>query len=72
VVHCDGTGVGLKPQPGQKKFQATSKNITIERTSDEYLLGGHLRDGGDHVQLLLNGKIICDSIAQYGGDEKKR
>jgi hypothetical protein len=29
---------------------------------------GHLHDGGVRVELTLNGKVVCDSHAQYGGD----
>jgi hypothetical protein len=31
--------------------------------------GGHLHDGGVNQQLLINGKVICDSGAKYGGAE---
>jgi hypothetical protein len=29
---------------------------------------GHLHDGGINVLLMLNGQVICDSRAIYGGD----
>jgi hypothetical protein len=29
---------------------------------------GHLHDGGVRVELKLNGKVVCDSKAIYGGD----
>jgi hypothetical protein len=28
---------------------------------------GHLHDGGTNVQLLVDGKLACDSVATYGG-----
>jgi hypothetical protein len=31
------------------------------------LLVGHLHDGGNDIQLTINGKEICDSKAIYGG-----
>jgi hypothetical protein len=30
VTQCDGTGTGIKAQPGVMKFGATSKNMTIQ------------------------------------------
>jgi hypothetical protein len=29
---------------------------------------GHLHDGGQHVQVLVEGKPSCKSVATYGGD----
>jgi hypothetical protein len=29
---------------------------------------GHLHDGGINVLLMVNGKVVCDSRAVYGGD----
>lgn len=29
---------------------------------------GHVHDGGVNVNVLQNGKLICDSVATYGGD----
>jgi hypothetical protein len=29
--------------------------------------GQHVHDGGTHLALLVDGKMICDSIATYGG-----
>ena len=31
------------------------------------MLEGHLHDGGTHVVLKQNGKVVCDSHANYGG-----
>jgi hypothetical protein len=35
---------------------------------DGRILGGrgHLHDGGDKMAILLNGKFLCDSKAEYG------
>jgi hypothetical protein len=37
VTQCDGTGTGIKPQAGQKKFGETSKEMTIQ--TDGLLFG---------------------------------
>ena len=29
--------------------------------------GGHLHDGGEKMQLFLNGRLVCNSTATYGG-----
>ena len=31
---------------------------------------GHIHDGGDHIVLKLNDKVICDSKAIYGKDTR--
>jgi hypothetical protein len=30
----------------------------------------HLHDGGTHVEILVDGKVICDSVPTYGTDQQ--
>jgi hypothetical protein len=59
----------------QKIYNMTSAPVTVPM--DGYIINskGHLHDGGDHIELTLNGKAICDSHAIYskerGVDESK-
>jgi hypothetical protein len=32
--------------------------------------GGHLHDGGTHLDVLVNNKVICESVPTYGTDEE--
>ena len=32
--------------------------------------GGHVHDGGDRVEMLVNGEVVCESKAKYGGEGK--
>ena len=67
VAQCEKSGVGIRPPAGQKKFRMSSKKMIMQKDGYIYNVRGHLHDGGDHLQLVLNGKIICDSHAEYGG-----
>jgi hypothetical protein len=67
VAQCEGGGVGIRPPAGQKKFHMSSKKMIMQKDGYIFNARGHLHDGGDHLQLVLNGKVICDSQAKYGG-----
>jgi Stress up-regulated Nod 19 len=66
---CDSSASsqGMAPTHGRTKWSNKSKKVQI--TKDGYILTrrGHMHDGGENVQLLLNGKDICKSTAIYGG-----
>jgi hypothetical protein len=34
-----------------------------------YFTGGHLHDGGVDIDIKVNGRLICDSRATYGGEK---
>jgi hypothetical protein len=54
VTQCDGTGTGIKPQPGQKKFEATSKEMTIQM--DGFIFGSSKEKGLQKERLRLTPK----------------
>lgn len=56
-----------QPKPGSKAFSEMS--IPWKSPVDGVILGagGHLHDGGTDVVIYHNDKVICDSIASYGG-----
>lgn len=37
-------------------------------TGELLFVGGHLHDGGVNIELYENGKVVCDSFAEYGAD----
>jgi hypothetical protein len=55
-------------QPDPTKSQYESRIDPLPIPTDGWILNskGHLHDGGDHIELLLNGKVICNSHAVYG------
>jgi hypothetical protein len=73
VGMCDGKGMNIRPelQGETKKFTASSKAMTVQR--DGYIMGlrGHLHDGGVSLNVKLNGSILCESKAVYGGNGEK-
>jgi hypothetical protein len=56
----------LRPPTGKKNWEMKSREITI--LQDGYMLQrrGHMHDGGTGMVLKVNGKVVCDSKAEYG------
>ena len=56
---------------GQTQYNASSPSVHIPQ--DGYIINakGHMHDGGINVVLTLNGKVICNSRAIYGGSESE-
>ena len=68
VVSCSGfLEAGYHPPNGEAKFAKTSPKFIMSRDGTILHAMGHLHDGGTNIQLLLNGKLVCDSVATYGG-----
>jgi hypothetical protein len=67
VNQCEGNELGLRAPMGKKVFSVNSANMTI--LQDGFVLGGraHMHDGGSDLQMAIDGKVICDSKAIYGG-----
>ncbi|KAF2664073.1 hypothetical protein BT63DRAFT_460373 [Microthyrium microscopicum] len=67
VNQCDDIPNPFLSAPaGKKAFEMKSKQITILK--DGYMIQrrGHMHDGGTGMLLKVNGKLACDSKAQYG------
>jgi hypothetical protein len=45
-------------------------DYTVTAARDGLLIGigGHIHDGGTHLTVEQNGRMVCDSVATYGGD----
>ncbi|KAE9966638.1 hypothetical protein BLS_006886 [Venturia inaequalis] len=70
VAICGGTDAWkmLLPHTAtEKKFKAVSQPMTVMQ--DGWLIhkGGHLHDGGDVIIMTINGNVVCESKARYGG-----
>ena len=53
---------------GKTKWFLTSKKAQFTKPGYIFYRRGHMHDGGDSVEILVNGKQICNSKATYGGD----
>jgi hypothetical protein len=68
VLTCNPNTVNLAAPHGKSKYTAKSQVVQIQKDGFILTSRGHMHDGGESVNLLLNGKIICKSIAIYGGN----
>jgi hypothetical protein len=65
---------GCKGPSFEVTHDLTRYNITGPKTTipkDGYIVAstGHVHNGGTNIFLTLNGKVVCNSRAVYGGDE---
>jgi hypothetical protein len=68
VGDCEDTPFSVPK--GATVLERTSKPWVSTISGDVIAAGGHLHDGGTHVEITRNGKIICDSVAKYRDDHK--
>jgi len=64
----DVTGCGDSDVQAEadKQFDYSSPPLKADFNADIALIAGHLHDGGTHVDLLLDGEVVCTSEAIYG------
>lgn len=66
VGGCTGSGQPAKPH---SSFELTMERPWISPFSGYVTyIGGHVHDGGTHVEVLKNDVVVCDCVATYGGD----
>lgn len=58
--------------PPQEKgtFALTSKPWTPNFEGEIYSLGGHLHDGGSHLEIIASNETVCNSVAKYSESPK--
>ena len=61
-------GIAFLP-PANASTTLRSPAYTATTSGTIYNAQGHLHDGGVDVQLSVNGKVMCNSQAHYGGDK---
>ncbi|KAE9962340.1 hypothetical protein BLS_000459 [Venturia inaequalis] len=61
-------GIAFIP-PANQSTTLKSPAFTATTAGTIYNAQAHLHDGGIAVQLLLNGKMVCNSQAHYGGEK---
>jgi hypothetical protein len=67
ISTCSLDKVDLAAPNGKTRYNATSQPVEITKAGYILTRRGHMHDGGESVNLLLNGKVICESTAIYGG-----
>jgi hypothetical protein len=64
---ADQCGVSdVKPKKQSGQYMISSKSWTANFNGKVIAMGSHLHDGGSHLEIIRNGKLVCDSIAHYG------
>ncbi|KAF2105087.1 hypothetical protein NA57DRAFT_51866 [Rhizodiscina lignyota] len=61
-VPNDTSTFDFNMQPGWKVPDGWEENLLV-------FLGGHLHDGGTHLEAMKSGGIFCDSAATYGAND---
>lgn len=57
--------------PGAK-FDFSSSPWTANFEGEVMGMGGHLHDGGVRMDIIVDGKVVCQSMPTYGTDEQAR
>ncbi|KAK3628186.1 hypothetical protein LTR56_018798 [Elasticomyces elasticus] len=63
VGGCGDSDVPAKPG---KQFEYISPVLTASSHWDIAFIGGHLHDGGTHLDVIRNDEIVCTTEALYG------
>jgi hypothetical protein len=61
-------GINLYP-PANQKSVMSGGNVPVLVDGTIVSARGHMHDGGVGIDLMLNGKVVCQSRASYGGSE---
>jgi hypothetical protein len=62
-----GCGSSYKPGQSLSDFHYSSPTKKSRTTGRVAAIAGHLHDGGTHLEVKKNGKIVCDSEDYYRG-----
>lgn len=66
VNQCGTSEVDAPQEDGH--FVLTSKPWKPNFEGELIGVGSHVHDGGDHVEILADDQVACNSVATYGGD----
>jgi hypothetical protein len=61
-------GIGFYP-PAHQKSVIRGGDVPILQDGTIVSARGHLHDGGISVKMMVNGAVVCNSLATYGGSE---
>ena len=68
-IWLDVGGCGDSDQPVNDstaaQFDFSSPPFTVTEPARVVFTGGHLHNGGTHVEIMKNGQLLCDSVAEY-------
>jgi hypothetical protein len=66
---CDAPSSEIEPPKDKKIFTLESKPWTSPIDGTLLTTVGHMHDGATHLEVSVNDKLVCDSIATYGGNK---
>lgn len=66
---CAAVSSEIDPPKDKKVFTLESKPWTSPVEGDLLTTVGHMHDGATHLEVQVNGKTVCDSVAKYGGNK---
>lgn len=66
---CDAPSSEIEPPKDKKIFSLESKPWVSPIDGNLLTTVGHMHDGATHLEITLNGKLVCNSVATYGGDK---
>jgi len=70
VAQCGTSEVGGgKPDTA---FKISSSPWTANVEGEAVGMGGHIHDGGTHLDILMNKEVVCTSAAYYASNEEAR
>jgi hypothetical protein len=70
VAQCGTSEVnGGKPDTA---FKISSSPWTANVEGEAVGMGGHIHDGGTHLDILMNKEVVCTSEAYYASNEEAR
>jgi hypothetical protein len=67
ITTCNANIKDAEAPAGKTKWALTSKKAQFTKPGYILYRRGHMHDGGESVEILVNGKQVCDSKASYGG-----
>jgi hypothetical protein len=67
---CDAPSSEIDPPKDKKVFTLESIPWVSPLNGTLLTTVGHMHDGATHLEITLNDKLACDSVARYGGNKE--
>src|SRR5262245_15823180 len=67
-IWLDINQCGNSERPAKTGQYSYDYSFTMPRSGKLLAIGGHLHDGGTNITIAQNGRVVCDSVATYGGN----
>jgi len=67
--NCQAPSSEIEPPKDKKIFTLESQPWSAPADMDLLTTVGHMHDGATHLEISVNNKLVCNSVAQYGGNK---